>query len=130
MGEIPYGYQAPTGYPDTAEDWVNTGALLERINFAVALASNRIPQTRVDLKKFEAKTKPEILDKAIAEILDGEISQTTRTTLLKQLEKPLIEPKVAEVKDETDDSMTPAVRAGAGSDSKRVAPAERQRRSL
>ena len=29
---VHYGYQAPTGYPDTAEDWVNTGALLERLN--------------------------------------------------------------------------------------------------
>jgi uncharacterized protein (DUF1800 family) len=107
MGEIPYGYQAPTGYPDTAEDWVNTGALLERMNFAVALASNRIPQTRVDLKKFEAKTKPEILDRAVAGILDGEASQATRTTLLKQLEKPLPEAKTLEIKDEmmADDSM-------------------------
>ena len=107
MGEVPYGYQAPTGYPDTAEDWVNTGALLERMNFAVALASNRIPQTRVDLKKFEAKTKPEILDKAIAEILDGEVSAATKTTLLKQLEKPLPETKSLEIKEETDDSMMP-----------------------
>ncbi|HEX9959949.1 MAG TPA: DUF1800 domain-containing protein, partial [Pyrinomonadaceae bacterium] len=81
MGEVPYGYQAPTGYGDTAEDWVNTGALLERMNFAVALASNRIPQTRVDLKKFEAKSKSEILDRAIAEILDGEVSAATKTTL-------------------------------------------------
>lgn len=106
MGELPYGYQAPTGYGDTAEDWVNTGALLERMNFAVALASNRIPQTRADLKKFEAKTKSEILDKAIAAILDGEISANTKTTLLKQLEQPLVEPKIADVKDEmTDDAM-------------------------
>ena len=50
LGEVPYGYQAPTGYPDMAEDWVNTGALLERLNFAVAIASNRIPGTKVDLK--------------------------------------------------------------------------------
>jgi uncharacterized protein (DUF1800 family) len=106
MGELPYGYQAPTGYGDTAEDWVNTGALLERMNFAVALASNRIPQTRADLKKFEAKTRVEILDKAIAEILNGEISPNTRQTLLKQLEKPLAEPTISEAKDEmTDDSM-------------------------
>ena len=48
LGEVPYGYQAPTGYPDTAEDWVNTGALLERLNFAVAVASNRIPGTSVE----------------------------------------------------------------------------------
>ena len=89
LGEVPYGYQAPTGYPDTAEDWVNTGALLERLNFAVALASNQIPGTRVDLKRFEAKEKSGILDKTIAVVLDNDISASSRATLLKQVEQPL-----------------------------------------
>ena len=89
LGEVPYGYQAPTGYPDTAEDWVNTGALLERLNFAVAIASNRIPGTRVDLKSYDAKDKTQILDRAVAEILDGEISPATRANLVKQLAQPL-----------------------------------------
>lgn len=93
LGEVPYGYQAPTGYPDTAEDWVNTGALLERLNFAVAIASNRIPGTRVDLKSYASGDKKQILDKAVAEILDGEISDATRANLVKQLEKPLPEVK-------------------------------------
>lgn len=93
LGEVPYGYQAPTGYPDTAEDWVNTGALLERLNFAVAFASNRIPGTRVDLQAYDPKDKAKILDRAIAEILDGEISAATRITLVKQLEQPLPEVK-------------------------------------
>jgi uncharacterized protein (DUF1800 family) len=35
--------QPPTGYKDTADAWVNTGALVSRMNFSVALASNRIP---------------------------------------------------------------------------------------
>src|SRR4029077_1179422 len=78
LGEVPYGYQAPTGYPDMAEDWVNTGALLERMNFAVAIASNRIPGTRVDLKGYDAKDRSKVLDKAIAEILDGDVSAATR----------------------------------------------------
>jgi len=100
LGEVPYGYQAPTGYPDTAEDWVNTGALLERLNFAVAVASNRIPGTRVNLKPFESKDKSKILDAAIAQILDDDVSATTRSTLLKQVEQPLPEVKaVAEVED-------------------------------
>lgn len=94
LGEVPYAYQAPTGYPDTAEDWVNTGALLERLNFAVAIASNRIPGTRVDLKQFESKDKGQILDKSIAALLDGEISAASRSTLLKQIEQPLPEVKV------------------------------------
>jgi len=96
LGEIPYNYQAPTGYPDKAEDWVNTGALLERLNFAVAIASNRIPGTRVDLKRFDSPDKAKILDKAIATILDGDISPETRTTLLKQIEQPLPDVKAGD----------------------------------
>ena len=93
LGEVPYGYQAPTGYPDTAEDWVNTGALLERLNFAVALSSNQIPGTRVDLKRFEAADKTAIMNKAIAAVLDNDLSPATRATLLKQVEQPLPEAK-------------------------------------
>ncbi len=96
LGEVPYGYQAPTGYPDTAEDWVNTGALLERLNFAVAIASNRIPGTRVDLKGFESKDKSQILDKALAGILDSDISASSKALLLKQIEQPLPEVKAGD----------------------------------
>jgi uncharacterized protein (DUF1800 family) len=89
LGEVPYGYQAPTGYPDTAEDWVNTGALLERMNFAIALASNRIPGTRVDLATFAGSNVDQTLDKAIGQILEGDVSTGTRATLKKRLEQPL-----------------------------------------
>jgi uncharacterized protein (DUF1800 family) len=100
MGEPLYGYQAPTGYPDMAEDWVNTGALLERINFAVALASNRIPGTRVNLTNFAGQNKQEILNKAVATVLNGEISPDTKAMLLKQLDQPLPEPKMDNVSDD------------------------------
>ncbi len=93
LGEVPYGYQAPTGYPDTAEDWVNTGALLERLNFAVAIASNRIPGTRVDLKPYDPKDKARTLEWALNEILNGEVSAATRSTLMKQIGQPLPEVK-------------------------------------
>ena len=124
LGEIPYGYQAPTGYPDTAEDWVNTGALLERLNFAVAIASNRIPGTRVDLKSFESKEKPKILDAAIAQILDGDISATTRATLVKQLSQPL--PKVKAGAEQAEDvdvpNMRPQGQPGGGNRAARLLP--------
>ena len=123
MGEPLYGFQAPTGYPDTAEDWVNTGALLERLNFAVAFASNRIPGTKVDLKPFEGKDKTQILDRSIAAILDGEISPNTRATLLKQLEQPLIEPKIVAVADELNDGEMPAMSANQGGGRNRQPPA-------
>ncbi|MEO8572393.1 MAG: DUF1800 domain-containing protein [Pyrinomonadaceae bacterium] len=95
LGEVPYGYQAPTGYPDTAEDWVNTGALLERLNFAIAIASNRIPGTRVDLKAYGSKDRSKILNTALAQILDGDISASTKATLLKQIDQPLPDVKIA-----------------------------------
>lgn len=113
MGEPLYGYQAPTGYPDTAEDWVNTGALLERMNFAVALSANQILGTRVNLKSFEATNKEDILSKAIAGVLDDEISPNTKTTILKQIDQPLIETKL---EDEADDFeiMDNAMQRGQG----------------
>src|SRR5882762_959643 len=92
MGQPLYGFQTPNGYSDVAENWVNTGALLERMNFALALASNRIPGTRVDLSRFvsdmnnsTAVDKDKLLDRFVTLIVGGEISAKTRETLLKQL---------------------------------------------
>jgi uncharacterized protein (DUF1800 family) len=113
MGEQLYGYQAPTGYPDTAEDWVNTGALLERMNFAVALVANQIPGTRVDLKKFEGKDKKQILEQAAAALLEGELNPNTKAMLLKQIERPLPETKLETV-DEEDDAETPPMMSAQG----------------
>ncbi|HEY7790323.1 MAG TPA: DUF1800 domain-containing protein [Vicinamibacterales bacterium] len=47
MGEPLYTCQPPTGYPDTADRWISSGALLARMNFAVALAADRIPGTQL-----------------------------------------------------------------------------------
>ncbi|RVT99762.1 DUF1800 domain-containing protein [Mucilaginibacter limnophilus] len=49
MGEKRYYYQAPTGFPDKGNYWINAGSLLTRMNFSIALASNRIPGVKVDL---------------------------------------------------------------------------------
>jgi uncharacterized protein (DUF1800 family) len=94
MGEPLYLYQTPNGYSDTAESWVNTGGLLERLNFGLSLASNRIPGTRVDLKRFvgdaargQAVDKAIVMDRFLSLIVAGEISPRTRETLLKQLDQ-------------------------------------------
>src|SRR5689334_3332667 len=62
------------------------------MNFALALVSNRIPGTRVDLTKLvgEAKSgttvdKQKLLDRFVTMIVGGEISAQTRQTLLKEL---------------------------------------------
>ncbi len=47
MGQPLYECQPPAGYPDRGDHWMSSSAILERLNFAVALSSNRIPGTSV-----------------------------------------------------------------------------------
>ena len=89
MGEPLYGFQTPNGYSYAAESWVNTGGLLERMNFGLALAGNRVQGTRVDLTRFTSgdKSQSKVMDELLKTILAGEISPATRETLLKQLDQ-------------------------------------------
>jgi uncharacterized protein (DUF1800 family) len=65
MGQKLYFYQAPTGFPDKGQYWINTGALLNRMNFGLALASNRIPGVKVDLAALNNHHEPESSDAAL-----------------------------------------------------------------
>ncbi len=53
MGEPLYLCQPPTGYSDSAEAWIDSGALLARLNFALSLTAGRIPGV-----SFDARTLP------------------------------------------------------------------------
>ncbi len=48
MGMQIYGMQPPTGYSTNADTWVNSAALLDRMNFALALVNNRVGGTHFD----------------------------------------------------------------------------------
>ena len=87
MGEPLYGFQTPNGYSDAAESWVNTGGLVERMNFGLALAGNQIRGTRVDLAKLAAQDKSKLVDESLALIVAGDISPATRDTLMKQIDE-------------------------------------------
>jgi uncharacterized protein (DUF1800 family) len=52
LGQPLYRKQEPTGYSNASAEWVNSAALLARMNFAVALAANRIPGVKVDAARF------------------------------------------------------------------------------
>lgn len=54
MGEKKYFYQAPTGFPDKGAYWINTGSLLNRMNFGLALAEGQIPGVKVGVDSAEA----------------------------------------------------------------------------
>jgi len=94
LGAPLYEAQPPTGYPDRAEAWVNTGALLGRMNFALGLAQNRVRGARVDVAGFLTntdRTQPaQVLDRLLAVVLHGEASARTRAVLAGQLESPEI----------------------------------------
>jgi len=49
MGMPLYGMQPPTGYSTRADVWVNSAALLDRMNFGLALAADRLPGTTFNL---------------------------------------------------------------------------------
>jgi len=89
MGEPLYLYQAPTGYPDRADQWVNTGSLLERLNFGLALTTNKVRGASFDVKRaagsVDMSDRHRIMERAIASLLNGDISPQTRTVLDKQL---------------------------------------------
>jgi hypothetical protein len=91
MGQPLYLYQAPTGYPDRAEQWVNTGALLERLNFGLALSTNRLRGTTIDLKRvapdLDKASRGQTLQRAITLLLNGDVSAETRAVLNKQMKE-------------------------------------------
>lgn len=65
MGQKMYYYQAPTGFPDRGQYWINTGALLNRMNFGLALASQRIPGVKIDLAALNNNHEPESAEAAL-----------------------------------------------------------------
>ena len=67
LGMPLYMCQPPTGYKDTGDAWVNTGALVSRMNLALRLASGQVKGTSVD---------PSTEVRLIAEVSD-----TTRATI-------------------------------------------------
>jgi uncharacterized protein (DUF1800 family) len=95
IGEPLYQCQPPTGYSDKAEAWVNTGALLNRLNYAIALASNRVRGSQVQLTPLlgsDAMDDPyQALDRAENTFLAGQVSEATRATL----ERESADPKIA-----------------------------------
>lgn len=65
MGQKIYSYAAPTGFPDKASFWVNTGSLLNRMNFGLAIAAQRIPGVGMNLLALNNNHEPESVDDAL-----------------------------------------------------------------
>src|SRR6202795_1791665 len=85
IGEPLYQCQPPTGYADRSDAWVNTGALLNRLNYSLALAGNKVRGSRSDVGSLlgpeadgDAKAA---LTRAVQVFLGGQTAATTVDTL-------------------------------------------------
>lgn len=83
LGMPLYGAQPPTGWGDTAMDWVNTGALLNRLNFAIQLANNQLRGVRLNVRALAPDTSDATRDALVTKLVFGDISDITRNTLAK-----------------------------------------------
>ena len=95
MGMPTYGAIPPTGYKWDAADWVSTGALVDRMNFALNLAAARLPGIAVgwspvpgqnaEIGAVATNPSPEVEEARLESLLiPGGVSDTTRTAALQQ----------------------------------------------
>jgi len=92
MGMPLYGMQPPTGYSMKADAWVNSSALLGRMNFALTLTSGKL--TGVQLDSDRTGNLPADPRAALASLentlLEGDVSQQTHDTIANKLQDPQI----------------------------------------
>jgi hypothetical protein len=100
MGMPLYGCVPPVGYKWDEADWVSTGALVDRMNFALSLASNKLPGITVgwapetDLSALDSDAPaqqvvptPETEEARLEQVLlPGGVSDATRAAALKEFQ--------------------------------------------
>jgi uncharacterized protein (DUF1800 family) len=85
LGMPLYMCQPPTGYADRANAWVNTGALLARMNFAVSLTNLRFRAERVTAAPADPTAAR---DAIVSNVLAGDLSPDTTATVAKAEQTP------------------------------------------
>jgi hypothetical protein len=95
MGMPVYGAIPPTGYDWKSSTWVSTSALVDRMNFALNLAANRLPGITINWSSppVPANAAPDSLSSPESEearleplLIPGGVSTSTRTAALQQFE--------------------------------------------
>ncbi|MEP6903603.1 MAG: DUF1800 domain-containing protein [Actinomycetota bacterium] len=82
MGQSLFGHVTPDGYPEKSSEWLSTGSLLERLNFASALARNQIKGTTINTKELlqgADLNNPSVVSTDLVKfVLLGEISPNSK----------------------------------------------------
>jgi len=110
MGQQLYFYHAPTGFPDRALYWINTGSLLNRMNFGIALADGQIPGITFDLLALNKNHEPESAEDALITyskiIMPERNPDETIKRLTPLLNDPALNQKIMEAAGRIDKSPT------------------------
>jgi uncharacterized protein (DUF1800 family) len=98
LGMPLYGMQPPTGYSMKADAWVNSSALLGRMNFALAFTAGKIKGVQMDSARvLGASGVPLVSQQTLAvlenNLLAGDVSKQTHDTIAAQLNDPKISPR-------------------------------------
>ena len=87
MGQPVFGRITPDGYADRADQWLSSGAMVARFNFANALATNRVKGTSIDVSKLlpgvDQANKDSVAAQLIRLTVFGDVSAGTRTAVEK-----------------------------------------------
>jgi uncharacterized protein (DUF1800 family) len=87
LGEPLFSYAAPTGYPELSSKWVSPGALIERLDFAVALTGGLVNDLHVEPRELVGNIDLDhpdaLIDKLSTALLGGPPSAATRAVLRK-----------------------------------------------
>jgi hypothetical protein len=131
LGQPIFGHQAPNGWPETSESWMNTGAILNRINFGMAAAANRIPGASLDrwpeTASLRNASRAEQVSGVVASLLGGQVSPQTREILTTG-----VHPLVAQAAADSSASMAMAADTATSPDNSMTAgepPARRRPRA-
>jgi len=80
LGQPIFACQPPTGWSENSRDWVSAGAIVGRLNFALALTGGQVGDVRLSSDTF----RPAPLDVLSEQLLGGELSASTRATIAKE----------------------------------------------
>jgi uncharacterized protein (DUF1800 family) len=119
LGQPIFGKETPNGYPDVADAWLNTGAILNRINFGTMAVSGQVPGVALarwpTAQAVKDSSREAQVDAVIASLLGGGVSTDTRQILLTG-RNPFLDANPAAAMDTTltVDEDPPAMMIGGG----------------
>jgi uncharacterized protein (DUF1800 family) len=105
LGQPIFGRQTPDGWPELGSEWMNAGAILNRINFGLAVAAGRVPGATLDrwthTTSLASAGREAQVEGVVRSLLGGEASPET-WMILKSGDNPLAGPPAADTIDTMD----------------------------